>query len=139
MMLRGAIDANQKPKLRDWNRKKYEGVLLIDQDGTIAGGGQVSQASPWGDHTYMYVPRPPIIAGMACDEECKPTLTQDVGLGFEGIPADDHLPTQPMEFSMDDFFADPSVLFSGPSSTGFTGIGDQYTGGDAMTYLFGNL
>lgn len=139
MSLLGAIDANQKPKVSDLTRKKFEGVLLVDQDGTIAGGGQVSQASPWGDHTYMCVPRPPMTAGMAYDEECKPTVMQDVGLEFEEVPADDHPSVQPMEFSLDNFFANPSILFSGPSSTGFTGIGDQHTTGDTMTYLFGNL
>ena len=139
MLLRGAIDANQKPKFCELNRRKYDGVLLVDQDGTIAGDGRVSQASPWGDRAYVYLPRQPVTAGMACDDNRKPVVTQDIGLGFEGVLADDHLPTQPMEFWMDDFFADPSVLFSGPSSTGFTGIGDQHTAGDAMTYPFGNL
>jgi len=139
MSLRGAVDANQKPNFSDWSKKKFEGVLLVDQDGTISKGGQVSQSSPWGDHTYMYVPRPPTTAGIVCDQEGRPTVTQDVRLGFEGVPADSNPPTQPMEFSVDNFFADPSVLFSGPSSTGFTGIGDQYISGDAMNYLFGNL
>jgi len=137
MSLRGAIDTNQKPKFRDMTRQKYQGALLVNQDGTVTGGGRVSQASPWGDHTRLYVPRPPV--GMVCDNECKPTVTQDVGAGCEGVLADDHLTTQPMEFSMDDFFADPSVLFSGPSFSGFTGIGDQHAAGDAMTYLFSNL
>ena len=139
MSLRGAIEAGQKPRLCDFTKKKFKGVLLVNQDGTLTNKGRVGRAEPGMGHTYMNVPRPPVTAGMAWDDERKPTVTQNIGLGFEGVPTDDRFPTQLMEFSMDDFFADPSALFSGPSSTGFTGLGDQGTAGDPMIQIFSSL
>jgi len=142
MALREAIEgpyAGQKPSLREWTKKRFGGVLLVDHDGTLASKGGAGLAEPGMDHIYMHVPRPLATAGMMWDAQGEPMVTQSAGPGFEEVLTDECLPTQPMEFSLDDFFADPSVLFSGPSSTGFTGIGDQRTAGDSMTYLFGNF
>ena len=124
MALHEAMEG-QKRGLGDLAKRRFEGVLLVDQDGTLADKGRAGPGEPWMHHTYMHVPRPPGTAGMAWDDdEPEPVVTQSAGLGFEGVPTDDLPLTPPMEFSLDDFFADPSVLFSGPSSTGFTGIGD---------------
>ena len=73
------------------------------------------------------------------DDKHNPVVTQDAGLGFNEVPMDDQFLDQQLEFLPDDFFADPSLLFSGPSSTGFTGIGDQWTTREATTYLFSTL
>ena len=119
-------------------KRRFKGALFVDQDGTLANEERAGLADPSTDRAHVRAPLPPLTAEMTRDNKREPIVTQSTGLGFEGVPTDDLPLTQSMEFSLDDFFADPSVLFPGPSSTGFTGIGDQRTAGDAMAHLFGN-
>ena len=138
MTLRESIegpDADRKPTLRNLTRKKYKGAQYIDQDGTLMNEGRIGGANPEADDASMNVP-PQV--GMMWDGEHQPTTTKNIVHGSEGVLTDNHLSTQPLEFLPFDFFADPSVLFSGPSSTGFTGIGDQCTTGGATSGLLSN-
>lgn len=119
---------------------KFHGVRYVDQDGILSGEEGAGTVECGMDHTSMGgTPLGPVTTGMTWDGEQEPTATWKVGLELEEVPTGNRHSTQPMELFSADFFADPSVLFSGPSSTGFTGIGDQRTAGAAATYIFRNL
>ena len=139
MTLRGSIEgpeADRKAKLRDLTRGKYHtGARYIDQDGTLTNEGRIGGAKFEVDDADTNVP-PQL--GMIWDGEHEPNATKNVDHGSEGVLTDDYLPTQPLETLPFDFFTDPSVLFSGPSSTGFTRIGDQCTTGGATNGLLSN-
>ena len=143
MGLRRAVDglhAGQKPTLRDWTNQEFKGVLYVDQGGILTNEERAGVAEPGMDDTHANIPLslPLVIAGMLWDNEHESTAAQNDGHGFEGVPGTGEYrqPTQPVGFLPDDLFADPSVLFSGPSSAGFTVIGDQRTAGEAMYDYF---
>ena len=86
-------------------------------------------------HASIGVEPPPGTSGMFWDDEQEPTMNYKVGVGFEEVPIGDRYPTCAVELSPADFSADPSILFSGVFSTGFTGIDDQGITGEATTYI----
>lgn len=136
MTLLAAVEgpyADRKFKLSGLTKKKYRGALYVDQDGTLT-NEERGEAGPVTDDTYMNISLPPLATGVAWDDQCEQTTVQDVVLGFD--PADNNLPAQQLEFFPIDFFADPSLLFSGPSSTGFTGISEHRVTGEATTCFF---
>jgi len=141
-VLRGTIDGSYtgwKFNVSDLARMKFKGVRYVDQDGILSNKGGMGGVEPGTDHTSVGVTPPPAAEGVMWDGEQEPTATRKVGLGLEGVPTDNRHPAQAVELIPVDFFADPFVLFSGPSSTGFTGIGDQRISREATNYLFGNL
>lgn len=134
--LRAAIDGpnpDRMSKLRDIARKKFKGVQYVNQDGTLTNKGQVDEVESEMGDTHMNILLP---FGARWDGEHQPIADRNgQELGFEGVPGEDYLPTQPLEFFPVDFFADPSVL-SGPSPTGFTGMGDHRTAGEGTNFFF---
>ena len=141
--LRGKVDGScthWKFGLSDWARMKFEGVRYVDQDGILTDEGGVGIVESGINHTSMGDTALWLVnTGMVWDGEQEPTATGEVGFGSEGVSTDNRHFTQAVELLPADFFADPSVLFSGPSSTGFTGIGDQRIAGAAAPYIFRNL
>ncbi|KAF9646991.1 hypothetical protein BDM02DRAFT_3188330 [Thelephora ganbajun] len=141
--LRATVDGSYtgwKFNLSDWARMKFEGVRYVDQDGTLTNERRTGRTKSGMDHASMCVASPPVTTGMMRAGQ-EPIAVQSIGLGSEGVTMSNRHPTQAMELFPTDFFTNPSLLFSGPSSTGFTGIGDQCIAGDseATTRLFRNL
>jgi hypothetical protein len=100
----------QKPNLKDFLKLKFEGVRYVDEDGILIDGAQAGS-----------------------EHESKSTRRGEPG--SEGTPMDDCHSTQAMGLLPVDFFTDPSVLFSGPSRSGFTRIGDQdISGSQCLPY-----
>ena len=118
---------------------KFQGARYIDQDGILTDEGRVGRVESKMDHTNIGIDPPPATTRIIWDGEQEPTSTRKVGVRSEEDPTGNHHPTHAMELLPVDFFADPSVLFSGPSSTGFTGIDDQRTAEETTNWLFRNL
>jgi hypothetical protein len=123
----------------DWARMKFEGARYIDQDGILTDEGRVGRMESKMDHPKIGVKPPPTTTRIICGGEQEPTVTWGVGVGSEEVPAGNRHPIHAMELLPVDFFADPSVLFSGPSFTGFTGIDDQRTAEETTSWLFHNF
>jgi hypothetical protein len=125
-VLREAVDRSDtghKLDLHALVEFRCGGVRYVDQDGMITSGGQVGRAESGVVHTNEGVTLP-VTAGLMCGGEQEPTETRNVEPGLEGVPMSDCHSTQAVGLLPIDFFTDPTVLFSGPSSTGFTRIGD---------------
>ena len=140
--LRATVDGSYtgwKFGLSEWARMKFEGARYINQDGILTYEGRVGKMESKMDHTKIGVSPPPVTTGIIWDGEQGPSATWKTGVGFEEVPTWNRHPTHAMELFPVDFFADPSVLFSGPSSAGFTGIDDQRTAGKTTDWLFHNL
>lgn len=140
--LRATVDgshAGWKFNLSDWAKIKFKGVRYVDQDGILIDEGQVGRVESGVDYTSVGVEPLSTTTEMAWDGEQEPIANRKFGIGFEEVAMGNRHPTQAVEFFPVDFFADPSVLFSGPSSTGFTGIDDRCITGEDTTYLFRSL
>lgn len=123
-----------KPALSDWAKPKFRGVRFIDQDGVLTNKVQVGRVEPTAAHANKGV-IPPVAAELLWGGEYVPIGFQDVGTEREGVTMDNDHPAQSVDPVSVDLFTDPSVLFSGPSSTGFTSIGDQgIDGGHYLPY-----
>lgn len=118
---------------------RFRGARYVDQDGILTDEGRVGRMESNMDHTNMGVNPPPVATRIIRGGEQEPTETWKVGVEPEEVPMGNHYPTHAMELPPVDFFADPSVLFFGSSSTGFTGIDDQHTAEETTSWLFRNL
>jgi len=106
--------------LSDFAKIKFTGVLYVDQDGILTNEGRVGVEG----YSNAGVGPPQVIAGMVRRDESEPVGTRSGGpFGFKVLTGNCD-PGQPSELLPVDF-TDPSILFSGPSSTGFTGIFGQ--------------
>lgn len=116
---------------------RFEGVRYINQDGILVDEGQVGSMESGMNRTSVGVARPPpITARTIRDGKQEPAATWTVGADLEEVLMGDRHPTDTTELFPVDFFADPSILFSGPSSTGFTGIDGQRIAGGTSTCFF---
>lgn len=113
-----------KPSLNDWAKTKFKGVRYVDQDGVLADKVQVARVEPRVAPTSKGV-IPPVAAGLLWGSERAHMEFQDVGPGLGGVLMDNDYPTQSVDPFSVGLFADPSVLFPGPSSSWFTSIGEQ--------------
>ena len=121
---------DQKLTLSGWAKMRFEGARYIDQDGVLTGEGKARSAGSGTAHTSKGA-SPLMSAGLKWSGGLEPAQSQCFEPGLEGIPMGDCGPGPTVEFLPMDFFTDPSVLFSGPSSTGFTRVGDQGIIGDS--------
>ena len=140
--LRATVDGSYtgwKFDLSDWAKMKFEGARFIDQDGTLTDEERMGGMESEMNHMNIGVNPPTVTTRTIWDGEQEPTETQKVGVGFEEALTGNCHPTHAMEFFPVDFFADPSLLFSGPSSTGFTGIDDQRAAAETTSWFFRNL
>ena len=101
---------DQKPDVHDLLKLKFEGVRYIDENGIL-------------------------VNGMQTGNEKKPTGIGNILSGLEGIPMDDCDSTRAIDLFPMDVFNDPSLLFSGPSRTGFTRIGNQDPSGSHHSHF----
>jgi len=131
----GGSNTGWKFTLRDLARMKFRGVRYVDQDGFLINVERAERLESKKDYASMGDVPPPVTAGMIWDGEREPTASHNGGIESEGVSRGNCDASQPAELLPADFFTDPSIFFFGPSSSGFTGIGDQWIAGETTTYL----
>lgn len=132
----------RKPNFDDFLKLKFEGARYVNEDGILIDGVQVGRPeSRMAQMSKDYAPL--LTKGLARQGEQKRTEIQNDGLGLEDIPMHGCDSTKAVDIFPEDIFSDPSLFFSGPSRTGFTGIGGQsvsegyYLPYDLSRFFFG--
>ena len=110
---------------------KFVGVRYVDQDGSLSNEGRTGRTGPGTNHANVGVEPPPVIGTTTWEDE-RETAATHVSMDTDSDP------THVVDLPPMDFFADPSILFSDPTFTGFTGIYDQFLAGGSSAQLFYN-
>lgn len=103
---------------------KHEGVRYINQNGVLTDGVGVGVVGQKMAHTNNAI-TPNVTTAPMWGLNQEPSEIRHTMQDLEGVPTGSRRPVQTAYSAPVDFFADPSVLFAGPSSTGFTRISDQ--------------